>query len=102
MSRRPEEATRAGTAINVRRSVGVVAAASLPPARAPAARVRLTPLPRRPAKRCSRWTSGGQVSECGALQVGVDLLDDGVPAVRLVRGDGVQPAGGEKAWNHHS
>jgi len=34
-----------------------------------------------------------QVCERGALRVGVDLLDDRVPAVNLVRGHGVQDGG---------
>ena len=41
----------------------------------------------------------------GVLQVGVDLLDDRVPAVGLVRGDGVQEAGSavvKNAWNRHT
>src|SRR5215218_7932096 len=41
LSRRAEDATRAGTAISVRRMVAVVALASTPPARLAAARVRL-------------------------------------------------------------
>src|SRR5215213_10917126 len=41
VSRRAEDAARAGTAINVRRMVAVVALARRPPAMAPAARVRL-------------------------------------------------------------
>ena len=36
---------------------------------------------------------GGQVGQGGVLQVGVDLLDDRVPAVGLVRGDGVEHVG---------
>ena len=39
---------------------------------------------------------GRQVREGAVLQVGVDLLDDRVTAVGLVRGDGVQGAGGEE------
>src|SRR5699024_5074644 len=37
--------------------------------------------------------AGGQVRQGGVLQVGVDVLDDGVGAVGLVRGDGVQQVG---------
>ncbi len=36
---------------------------------------------------------GGQVRQRGALEVGVDLFDDRVPAVGLVGGDGVQHMG---------
>jgi hypothetical protein len=36
------------------------------------------------------------VREGGVLQVGVDLFDDRVAAVGLVRGDGVQIGGGEE------
>jgi hypothetical protein len=36
------------------------------------------------------------VRQRGVLQVGVDLLDDRVPAVGLVGGDGVEVAGGEE------
>ena len=41
------------------------------------------------------------MSQGGIFQVGVDLLDDGVAAVGLVRGDGVSSAGSvvvKKAW----
>ena len=47
---------------------------------------------------------GGQVRQGGVLQVGVDLLDDRVAAVGLVRGDGVQDSGSvvvKNAWNRH-
>ncbi len=49
---------------------------------------------------------GGQVRQRGVLQVGVDLLDDRVPAVGLVRGDGVERSAGsavvKNAWNRHT
>ena len=36
------------------------------------------------------------MSEGGVFQIGVDLLDDGVPAVDYVGGDGVVIGGGEE------
>src|SRR6476646_8688072 len=36
------------------------------------------------------------MSQGGVFEIGVDLLDDRVPAVGLVRGNGVQSAGGEE------
>ena len=41
----------------------------------------------------------------GVLQVGVDLFDDGVSAVGLVRGDGVERSAGavvKNAWKRHT
>lgn len=48
---------------------------------------------------------GEQVRQRGALEVGVDLFDDGVPAVGLVGGDGVERSAGavvKNAWKRHT
>ena len=97
VSRRAEDAMRAGTVIRVARMVAVRALASAGPVMVAAARVRLN------AVDCGYQpggvgveTSRGQVRQGRVFEVGVDLLDDRVAAVGLVGANGVQVAGGEE------
>ena len=92
--RRAEVATRAGTVISLRRIVAVVALARSGAATVPAARVRLNAMTASTSQAALAVnTPDGQVRQRGVLQVGVDLLDDGVMAVGLVGGDGVEDLG---------
>ena len=95
-SRRAERAIRAGTLISWARMVAVVALAWKAEARAPAARVRLNAIAAQTSQAPfavndpdGRWASGP------CLQVGDDLLDDGVPAVAVLGLDHRQRCVGE-------
>ncbi len=82
--------------------VAVVALARAGPVRVAAARVRLNAITASTSQAALAVNARGQVRQGGVLQVGVDLLDDRVPAVGLVRGDGVGTSGSvvvKKAWN---
>jgi hypothetical protein len=89
-------ASRAGTAMSLRRIVAVVALARAGPVVVAAARVRLNAMTAQTSQAAFAVKTPGQVREGGVLQVGVDVLDDGVAAVGLVGGDGVQVGGGEE------
>ena len=94
MIRRAEDAIRAGTAISLRRIVAVVALASAGAGDGGrgAGQVERHHGQHEPG-RVRGELARGQVRQGGVLQVGVDLLDDRVAAVGLVRGHGVQHAG---------
>ena len=94
MIRRAEVATRAGTAISLRRRVAVVAFARSGAARVPAARVRLNAMTASTSQAALAVnTPDGRCANAEFFEVGVDLLDDRVLAVGLVRGDGVEDRG---------
>ena len=104
--RRAEVATRAGTVISLRRMVAVVAFARSGAGEVAggAGEVERDDREHQPGG-VGGEHPGGQVRQRGVLQVGVDLLDDRVPAVGLVGGDGVRIAGSvvvKKAWNRHT
>ena len=93
-TRRAEDAIRAGTVMSLRRMVAVVALARSGPVSVAAAQgeVERDHCEHQPG--CVRGEPArGQVRHCGVLQVGVDLLDDRVPTVGLVRGHGVEHLG---------
>ena len=97
MSRRAEDATRAGTVISLRRMVAVVALARCGAGEGGggAGEVERDHGQHQPGG-VRGELPGGQVRQGGVLQVGVDLFDDRVAAVGLVGGHGVEGAGGEE------
>ena len=96
MIRRAEDATRAGTWISLRRTIAVVAfASSVAAARLAATRVRSNAMTASTSQTAfavnfpdSRWASAE------FFRSARDLFDDRVPAVSLVRDDGVEGVGG--------
>ena len=95
VSRRAEDAIRAGTVISLRRMVAVVALARLGAGDGGGGAGEVE---RHHGEHQPGGVRGelprGQVRQGGVLQVGVDLLDDRVAAVGLVRGHGVGHARG--------
>ncbi len=91
MRRRPREAERAGSWISLRRTVAVVARARSVPVRTPEALVRLNAITgqHQPGGVGGEYPRG-QVRQRGGFQVGMDLFDDRVAAVGLIRRDGVE------------
>ena len=107
VTRRAEDATRAGTAMSLRRIVAVVALARSGAARVAAAgaggagEVERDDREHQPGGVGAGTPRRGRCASAGVLQVGVDLLDDRVMAVGLVRGDGVEDRGSavvKNAW----
>jgi len=90
------EAILAGMLIRVRRIVPVVAFIEAPPATVAAALVRLKAMHANTSHALLALNRPDvrQVGQRGVLQIGIHVFDDRVPAVDLVRGDGVRGVAG--------